>query len=71
MSVQTSTLLGLIRDVVVAIIGILILAGADISNDMIAGILLLVSTVFALGSWIYAQYKQPKSSAPTTVAKPK
>lgn len=49
--------LGLLRDLVVAVIGLGILFGVSISNEQIAGILLVVSTAFALGTWFYQMRK--------------
>ena len=49
--------LGLIRDLVAAIVGLLILFGVDLTNDQVAGILLVVATAGALGSWIYQMRK--------------
>lgn len=51
------TLLGYIRDFVVAVIALLIIFGVEISEDAIAGILLLVTTAFALGSYIYTKLR--------------
>lgn len=50
-------LTGLVRDFVVAALGVLILAGASISDDLVAGILLLVTTGLALGTYGYQAYK--------------
>lgn len=50
----TSVVIGLVRDVVVAAIGLAILFGANFTDEQVAGILLLITTVGALGSWLYA-----------------
>lgn len=53
-----ATLIGLIRDAVAAVIGLAILFGVNWSDDQVAGILLVVTTVGALVSWLYAQHKK-------------
>lgn len=45
--------LGLLRDVVAAALALAILFGLDLSDDQIAGILLLVTTVGAFGTWVF------------------
>lgn len=54
---MASDLLGYLRDFVVAVIGVCVLFGLSISNQQIAGILLVLSTGFALGSYLYTRYK--------------
>lgn len=51
-------LIGLIRDCVAAVIGLAILFGVSWSDEQVAGILLVVTTVGALASWLYSQRKQ-------------
>lgn len=53
----TSIIIGLIRDVVAAVVGLAILFGAGWTDEQVAGILLVVTTVGALGSYAWAQYK--------------
>lgn len=48
-----TTLIGLIRDVIAAALALAILFNLDISDEQIAGILLLVTTVGALATWAY------------------
>lgn len=45
--------IGLLRDVVAAVLGVAILFGANFSNDQIAGVLLVVTTLGALGTWAW------------------
>lgn len=45
--------LGLFRDFVVAVIGLGILFGVNVSQEQIAGILLVVTTAAALGTWAW------------------
>lgn len=45
--------LGLLRDVVAASLALAILFGLKLSDDQIAGILLLVTTLGAFGTWVY------------------
>lgn len=52
-----ATLIGLIRDVIAAALGLAILFNLDISDEQIAGVLVLVTTVGALGTWAYTQWK--------------
>lgn len=52
-----TTLIGLLRDFVAACIGLLILFGVDITQDQVAGILLVLTTGSALGAWLYARRK--------------
>lgn len=54
-----ATLIGLIRDVFAAALALAILFNLDISDEQIAGILLLVTTVGALAAWAYNQRKSP------------
>lgn len=58
-----ATILGLIRDVVAAALGLAILFNLNISDEQIAGVLVLVTTVGALASWAY---NARKASPPTT-----
>lgn len=58
------TVLGLIRDLIAAIIGLLILFGVNISDDQIAGILLVVSTAGALGGWLFLAYRRRQEPPP-------
>lgn len=55
--------LGLLRDVIAAALALAILFGLSISDDQVAGILLLITTAGAFGTWAYraysAQRKQP------------
>lgn len=52
-----TTALGLLRDVIAAGLGLAILFNVAISDDQIAGILLLVTTVGALAAYIVQQRK--------------
>jgi MFS-type transporter involved in bile tolerance (Atg22 family) len=54
----TSTIIGLIRDAVAAVIGLAILFGVNWSDEQTAGILLVVTTVGALGAYLWAQYRR-------------
>lgn len=45
------TLLGLTRDFIAAGLGLAILFGVHLTNDQVAGILLVVSTGVALGAY--------------------
>lgn len=54
------TALGLIRDFVAAVLGLAILFGATLSDDQLAGILLVVTTGGALGAYVYNRVK-PKA----------
>lgn len=56
---KVATGVGLLRDVIAALIGVLILFGVEISDQQAAGILLLVTTLAALGTWLYAMRKPP------------
>lgn len=59
-----AVLIGLIRDVVAAVIGLAILFGVSWSDEQVAGILLVVTTVGALASWAYATYSKRPPDAP-------
>lgn len=53
-------LLGLIRDLVAAGLALAILFNLNISDEQVAGILMLVTTGGALASWAYNEYaKKP------------
>lgn len=52
-----TTALGLIRDFVAAVLGLLILFGVNFSDEQIAGVLLVVTTAAALGSWAWVAYR--------------
>lgn len=54
-----ATGIGLLRDAIAATLGVLILFGVEISDAQIAGILLVVTTFAALGTWLYALRKPP------------
>jgi hypothetical protein len=54
-----ATLLGLLRDVVAAALALAILFNLNISDEQVAGVLLLVTTVGALGAWIYNRKTAP------------
>lgn len=49
--------IGLLRDAIAAALALAILFGAHVSNDQVAGILLLVTTVAAFGTWAYGARK--------------
>jgi hypothetical protein len=51
------TALGLIRDAVAAALALAILFNVPISDDQVAGILLFVTTVLALGVYAYNRYR--------------
>lgn len=52
-----TNLLGYIRDLAAAVIGLLILFNVPISEDQIAGILLVLTTAGAFGSYLWRQYR--------------
>lgn len=52
-----ATGIGLLRDLLAVILSVAILFGADFTNDQVAGILLLVTTLGAFGSWAYTIWK--------------
>jgi hypothetical protein len=58
-----TTLIGLVRDFIAAALGLAILFGAGFSDEQVAGILLLVSTALALGTWAYGQWKAKQEGA--------
>lgn len=49
--------LGLLRDVIAAILALGILFGLSFSDEQVAGILLLVSTLGAFGTWAWKARK--------------
>lgn len=49
-----TTFLGLVRDFVAAVLGLAILFGVGWSDEQVAGILLVVSTALALGTYALA-----------------
>lgn len=51
------TAIGLLRDFIAATLGLLILFGVDFSDDQLAGILLVVSTGLALGTFAYKNWQ--------------
>jgi len=51
------TFTGLLRDFVVAVVGVLIIIGVDISDQLLAGILLILTTGLAMGTWAYKAWK--------------
>jgi hypothetical protein len=53
-----TNILGYVRDFAAAAVGLAILFGANFSDEQIAGILLLVTTGTALGSYLWGQYKK-------------
>jgi hypothetical protein len=63
-----ATALGLLRDLVAAVIGLLILFGVGLSDDQVAGILLVVSTAGALGAWLYLAWSRKEGG--TTYQRP-
>lgn len=60
------TVVGLVRDVVAAALALAILFDLNISNDQVAGVLLLVTTLGAFGSWAYGAWQAKKASSTTT-----
>lgn len=56
---KIATGIGLLRDAIAATLGLLILFGVELSDAQIAGILLVVTTFAALGTWLYALRKPP------------
>jgi hypothetical protein len=50
-------LLGYLRDFLVAVFGLAAAFGVHITQQQTAGILLVVSTAFALGSYLYTRYR--------------
>jgi len=59
-----TTALGLLRDFVAAALAVAILFGANISDDQVAGVLLLTVTGAALGSYAVKEWKKSKGAAP-------
>lgn len=55
--------LGLLRDVVAAALGLAILFNLNISDEQIAGVLMLITTVGAFASWFFLVRK---TGTPTT-----
>ena len=53
------TLLGYLRDLVAAVLGLAILFGADFSDEQIAGILLVLTTAVAFGTYVYKRASAP------------
>lgn len=51
------TAIGLFRDFVAAVLGLLILFGVNLTDAQIAGLLLVVTTGAALGTFLYGQWK--------------
>lgn len=56
---SVTTILGLARDFIAAGLGLAILFGVTISDDQIAGILLVVTTGVALASYIISNVNSP------------
>lgn len=54
--------LGLFRDIFAAGLALAILFNVDITEDQVAGVLLLITTIGAFASWIFLLKKQ--SSTP-------
>lgn len=55
------TFTGLLRDLIVAVVGLLIVFDVAISEEMLAGILLVVSTALALGTFAFTAYRRRPS----------
>ena len=53
------TTIGLLRDFIAAVLGVLILFGVDLTDAQIAGVLLVVTTGAAFGTYVYGQVKKP------------
>ncbi len=51
------TAIGLLRDFIAAVLGLLILFGVDLTDEQVAGLLLVVTTGAALGTYIYDRVK--------------
>lgn len=51
-----AVVIGLVRDVVAAALALAILFNLNISDEQVAGVLLLVTTVGALASWLYTAW---------------
>lgn len=51
------TAIGLFRDFVAAILGLLILFGVSLTDAQVAGLLLVVTTGAALGTYLYGAWK--------------
>jgi hypothetical protein len=47
------TAIGLFRDFIAAVLGLLILFGVDLTDEQIAGLLLVVTTGAAFGTYVY------------------
>ena len=62
MAPTATDVIGYIRDLAAAVIGLAILFGANFSNDQVAGILLVVTTAGALVSYILARYVKGNGS---------
>lgn len=56
---KLATGIGLLRDLVAATLGLLILFGVDLTDAQISGVLLVVTTFAALATWLYAIRKPP------------
>lgn len=50
--------IGYFRDLVAAVLGLLILFGVDLTDAQLAGVLLVVSTGGAFGAYVWAAYRQ-------------
>lgn len=69
-STTIATLLGLVRDLCAAVVGLLILFGVNLSDDQVAGILLVVTTAGALGSWTFLLWQKNQAEKQgTTLAR--
>lgn len=62
---NTSTIIGLLRDFVAAGLGLAILFGLNFTDEQIAGVLLVVTTAGALGTYLYGQFKSKKAASST------
>jgi hypothetical protein len=56
---KIATGIGLLRDATAATLGLLILFGVDLTDAQISGVLLVVTTFAALGTWLFAIRKPP------------
>lgn len=58
-----TTFLGLLRDLVVAVLGVALLFGISVTQEQTGAILALVAVAAALGKWAYDRYQAGKSPA--------
>ena len=52
-----TTFIGVLRDFIAAVLGLLILFGVDLTDAQIAGVLLVVTTGAAFGTYVYGRVR--------------